>query len=216
MVAGSRYLKKLILPPTAPLLATVAGWLLYFAGIERLGLMLAFLGVVALYLLGIPPCGRLLLRTLDRFPPLDTSDPAARDAGAIVILDAGRQSAAPERGGDSVSPRTLERLAAGASVYKSLGLPILVSGDGAQELMAEVLDQSFGVPVRWIERESRDTQENAEFSARLLHAARIQHVVLVTHFWHMPRAAAAFRRAGLTVTAAQPASLITFARRPAG
>ena len=202
MGVWSRYLKKVFLPPAGPLLVAVAGWVLYALGVERLGLSLAAAGLLVLYLAGMPLCARRLLRSLDRFPPVDTTSPEARAAGAIVILDAGRQVAPPERGGDSVSPRTLERLAAGASIHRHLGLPVLVSGDGARELMAEVLDQSFGVPVRWVERDSRNTRENALFSARRLRQAGIDHVVLVTHFWHMPRAVAAFRRAGLAVTPA--------------
>ncbi len=202
MAVWRRHLKKLVLPPGGLALTAVTGWLLYAAGIERVGLTLAALSSLALYLLGAPLCARRLLRSLDRFPPLDPTSSEARDAGAIVILDAGRQLASLEHGGDSVSPRTLERLTAGAAVYRRLGLPILVSGDGARELMAETLDQSFGVPVRWIERESRDTRENALFSARLLRTAGIDRVVLVTHFWHMPRAVDAFRRAELGVTPA--------------
>lgn len=195
-------LKRLILPPASPLIAAVIGLLLYAAGRERMGLGLIAAGLLALYLVSAPWCGRRLLQSLDRERPLDPESPEAHAAGAIVILDAGRQSATPERGGDSVRPYTLERLAAGAQLHRRLDLPVLVSGDGARELMAEVLDSSFGVPVRWIESKSRNTHENAVCSANLLRQADIDRVVLVTHFWHMARAAAAFRNAGLDVVPA--------------
>ena len=196
-MAWTLLLKKLILPPAGPLLAAAAG--VAFAAADQVGpgLAVTAAGLAALYLVSAPWLGRWLLLTLDRHPTLDPNSPEARSAGAIVILDAGRHGASPERGGDRVSPYTLERLAAGAELYRRLELPVLVTGDGARELMAEVLYGSFGVPVRWIEPESRNTHENAQHSARLLREAGVDRVVLVTHFWHFPRAVAAFRLAGL-------------------
>jgi uncharacterized SAM-binding protein YcdF (DUF218 family) len=189
--------KKLILPPAGPLIVAAAGVALAVFGHQRLGLALTIVGLAALYLASAPWLARWLLRSLDRGDVLDPDSPEARAAGAIVILDAGRHGATPERGGDRVSPATLERLAAGAEVYRRLELPVLVSGDGARELMADELDRAFGVPVRWIEPDSRNTHENAQRSARLLRDAGVDRVVLVTHFWHLPRAVAAFRHAGL-------------------
>ncbi len=214
-MAWTLRLKKLILPPAGPLITAFAGLLLYAADLERLGIALAGVGLLALYLLSAPMFGNWLLHALDRYPILAPESRESRSAGAIVILDAGRHSAPPERGGDTVSPYTLERLAAGAELHRRLGVPILVTGDGARELMAEVLERSFGVPVRWLEVESRDTHENATCSARLLRPAGIDRVVLVTHFWHMPRAAAAFRHAGLDTLPA-PMGFIGRLRSEAG
>ncbi len=214
-MAWTLRLKKLILPPAGPLLAMAAGLLLALTPFERTGFALVAAGLLALYLVSAPWFGSRLLQALDQFPLLDPESPEARAAGAIVILDAGRHGAPPERGGDTVSPYTLERLAAGADIHRRLELPVLVTGDGARELMAEVLESSFGVPVRWLEVASRDTHENAVLSARLLREAGIGRVVLVTHFWHMPRAAAAFRHAGLEAVPA-PMGFIGRVRTEAG
>ncbi len=197
-----RRLKKLILPPAGPLFIAAGGLLLAVTGNDRLGLPLVAAGLAMLYALSAPWLGRRLLHSLDRDRPFDPASSEAGAAGAIVILDAGRRSVTAERGGDSVSLFTLERLVAGAELHRSLDLPVLVTGDGARELMAEVLDRCFGVPVRWVEPRSRNTHENALCSARLLRAAAVDRVVLVTHFWHMPRATAAFRHAGLEVVPA--------------
>ncbi len=191
--------KALILPPAGPLLVGFAGLVLLLASYTVAGTALIAASLATLYLLSAPLTGRPLMRMLDRYPPLD---PDGARAGAIVILDAGRRRAPADRGGDAVSGLTLDRLFEGARVYRRLEAPVLVSGNGARELMAEVLYESFGVPVRWIEPESRNTWENATCSARVLRAEGIDSVVLVTHYWHMPRAAAAFRRTGLTVTPA--------------
>lgn len=189
--------KKLVLPPTGPLLAGFAGLALLLASAPRPGLALVAFSLGSLYLLSAPWFVAGLLRTLDVYPHLDPESPDFPTADAIVVLDGGRLVATPERGGNVVGPRTLERLQAGARLHRRLGVPILVTGYGA--LMADALEQAFGLEARWIEDESRTTQENADFSARLLHADAVACVYLVTHGWHLPRAVAAFERAGVDV-----------------
>jgi len=49
------------------------------------------------------------------------------------------------------------------------------------------------------EQQSRDTHQNAVFTQRILAQRGIAKILLVTSAFHMPRAAAAFRRTGLTV-----------------
>lgn len=51
------------------------------------------------------------------------------------------------------------------------------------------------------ERRSRNTRENARHTAQLLEGRGVSRVVLVTCSWHLPRAAALFRRQGLEVEA---------------
>ncbi len=50
-----------------------------------------------------------------------------------------------------------------------------------------------------LERESRNTRENATESARIVRERGWKSLVLVTSAMHMPRAAATFRKAGLEV-----------------
>lgn len=61
------------------------------------------------------------------------------------------------------------------------------------------------MPVRWTEDASDNTLENARYSFRTLQQDGIGKVYLVTHAWHMPRAADAFRRAGFEVVEAPTA-----------
>ena len=65
--------------------------------------------------------------------------------------------------------------------------------------MAAALRETFDVPVRWLEGESRNTAENARFSASMLGGAGVERVALVSQAWHLPRATAEFERAGLGV-----------------
>ena len=51
------------------------------------------------------------------------------------------------------------------------------------------------MPLKWTERDSRDTRENAIRSVALLKQAGVTRAVLVTHAWHMPRAMRLFNEA---------------------
>jgi uncharacterized SAM-binding protein YcdF (DUF218 family) len=138
-----------------------------------------------------------------------------------VILAAGRRAYAPEFGGETVDGLTLERLRYGAVVTRATGLPVLVSGGlgsgdapSLAAMMAQVLHDEYGIEARWREGESSTTMENARFSAALLRKERIGRILLVTHAWHMQRAASAFRASGLAVIAAptafyRPSDLLT-------
>lgn len=57
----------------------------------------------------------------------------------------------------------------------------------------------LGVPAEamWLEERSRNTRENAVYTAEILEAQGIGPVLLVTSALHMPRALATFRAAGL-------------------
>lgn len=221
-----RRFKRLILPPAGPLLLAAIGAILLSTPFVDTGAIFVATGIGAAWILATPACGLFLLRRLDRHPPLD---PAAAPAdAAIVVLDGGRSPGAREWARDGCAApkaQTLERLRYGAELQRRTGLPILVSGDGAGDLMARCLERDFGVPCRFSETRSRNTQENADLSAPLLRQAGIARILLVTHFWHMPRAAAAFRRAGLEVIPApmgfagrerENVSVFAFLPSPAG
>jgi uncharacterized SAM-binding protein YcdF (DUF218 family) len=197
-------LELLILPPASGLIAIVLGLLIRG---PRLGKGLVFAGAAWIYLAATPLFAGWLLAGLERGYPVAPPQPEA--AGAIVVLAGGRHPDAPEYGGETVSPHSLERLRYGAALHRETGLPLLVSGGRVRgdepaaeaDLLSAVLERELGVAVRWRETESRNTCENALFSARLLREAGIDHVLLVSHALHMPRATWCFRRAGLEVTA---------------
>lgn len=75
--------------------------------------------------------------------------------------------------------------------------------------------QDLGVPSQAIALEelSRNTRENAAFTAGLLRARGIDHVLLVTSALHMSRALALFAAQGLQVMPA-PADFETHAQVP--
>lgn len=135
---------------------------------------------------------------------------ALADAQAIVILGGGRTPDAVEYGGgDQVSTFTLIRARYGAWLARRTGLPVLVTGGAVRgeeqseaELMARLLEEEFGVPVRWREEHSRTTYENAVNSAAMLKVEGIGRIALVTSASHMRRSVEAFEKQGLVVHAA--------------
>jgi len=198
-------LKALVLPPCGPLLVSLAG-LALLRKHPRTGRLLAVLGVSTLLLLSLPAVAGLLVRLLYDGPVFEAAD--ARSAQAVVILGGGIRRA-PELGGDTMNRLTLERVRFGARVARLTGLPVLVSGGstygGTPEarLMRDSLRDEFGVGVRWVEDTSRTTAENAARTAAILRPAGITRVVLVTHSFDAPRAAAEFAEHGVeTIPAA--------------
>ncbi|WP_169255067.1 YdcF family protein [Aromatoleum toluvorans] len=197
-------------PPVAPLLLIAAG-LVLAAQRRRVGFALAWAGVAATLLLSTPMSVGWLLAGLETAPVVDVA--GLHQAQAIVVLGAGKRRNAPEYGGETVNRLALERLRYAARLARTTGLPVLVSGGAPTGnvpeamLMQASLEEDFRVPVRWVEKASLDTQQNAQFSAVLLGAAGVHRIVLVTHAAHMPRAQAAFEDSGLQVIPAPTAWL---------
>ncbi len=200
-----KVLAAIVLPPIGPLLVLVLGALV-LPRWPRVGRGLVWTGIGALVLLSTGIVARGLLWAVDVSPTLRLED--ARSAQAIVILGGGVRDA-PEFGGYTVARLSLDRVRYGARVARASGLPVLVTGgtfwgDTAAEgvVMREVLEQEFGVPVKWVESRSRNTHQNAVRSAAILAPEGVKRVVLVAHGFDMRRAIAEFEAAGLEVVPA--------------
>lgn len=208
-VAFKALLKSSFLPPGGPLLLIVVG-LLVLCRFRRLGVAMILTGATVLTALSLPVTAMLLRGGVEIHPPITEAELSHGGAEAIVILGGWRYVGAREYGGqDVVNLATLGRLRYGARLHRASGLPMLVSGgrpwgEAVSEatLMAESLHEDFRIRPRWLEGRSRDTFENARFSAEILKGEGIRRVVLVTHATHMARSVEAFERAGLEVLAA--------------
>lgn len=203
----------LLMPPTSLLCVMALGYLLRRRW-PRTGRAMTGLGAVTLLVLSTSAGARWLAQPLENMTaPLYSA--RATNAQAIVVLGASSVERAPEYGGaDIADPVALVRLQYGAHLQHATGLPLLVTGGllssqpgavPAAVTMARVLRDDFRTPVRWVEPQARDTAQNAMFSARMLNAAGVRRVLLVTHAMHMPRAHEAFVRAGIEVVDAPTA-----------
>ena len=213
-----RLLEALFLPPAAVLLLLVVG-VIVARRWRRVGRTMQVVAVLWLWVLSTPFVSNGLLRTLQSHAALPaTGELPAADA--IVVLSAEADPTGREYGAPTIGPMTLQRLRYGAELHRRTHLPLLVSGGVAGSglpslaaMMAATAQNDFGVPVRWQEDRSADTRENARFSAEMLQAAGLRRVLLVTSAWHMPRAVAAFERAGLIVIPA-PTGFVAPVRDP--
>lgn len=202
----------LLLPPVPLLILVLVGTRLVLSR-RGLGWLIVLLATAALWLTACNGLAEFLVRTVLRPPPalgaarieqLRADAKANPGRTAIVVLGGGRESLAPEIGSADLRPRSLERLRYGLWLHRETGLPVAFSGGvgwGAAAGPAEadiaerIAAREFGVPLKWVENESRDTRENAHRSVALLERSGIQRIVLVTHGWHMARALAEFQAA---------------------
>lgn len=184
----------ILLPPAS---LAVLALLLLVCG-RRGGVAAGFV-LVLLIGLGLPIVATALLNSLTPPSSADAGSPPA----AIVILSADAIRV-DDPNALEPGPLTLDRTRAGAALARRTGLPVLVSGGELPEyhvtlaaMMAQSFREDFRLDTRWQESQSRDTWENAEFSAAILRKAGIQRIYLVTHDWHMRRSLLAFRHFGL-------------------
>jgi uncharacterized SAM-binding protein YcdF (DUF218 family) len=198
-------LLSLVMPPTGCAIAVVVGLLLVFRW-RRFGSCIAWLGVAALLLMALPVVSDNLMLGLETgLPP--ATPPADHPPGAIVVLGGEVTRSRTLAMGVGPGPLTLERVRTAAELARRTGLPILVTGGITQPdtapvaaVMAASLRDDFRLSARWIEDKSRDTWQNARFSAEILRGQGITSVYVVTSAWHMRRALLAFQATTLTVT----------------
>lgn len=207
----TNFIAAFLLPPLSLLLLLATGIVLLYRhpGIAK-ALILAGFGL--LWIAATPYFAEGALHLLESRTAV-LVDSQHQSADAIVILGGGTYFHAPEYAGqDTIGDATLVRLRYGARLQRETGKPILVTGGKplgnslpeAQQ-MRIALEQDFHVPVRWTEEGSDNTFENALYSFRILQTAGVHKIYLVTHAWHMPRAAQIFRRAGFEVVEAPTA-----------
>lgn len=194
-------LSCLLLPPGNGLALLGLAWL---GRRRRWALALAVLGALLLLLQSLPPVGTALMGTLE--DRAGAWSPETAGAQAIVVLGSGVIRPVAEFGGETASERTLVRIRRGAQLARDTQLPVLVSGgrplpaeSSEAAAMAAILENEFGVAVRWREEGSLDTAGNAALSARMLVPEGIKRIVLVTQAFHMPRARLLFEAQGFEV-----------------
>jgi uncharacterized SAM-binding protein YcdF (DUF218 family) len=195
-------LKGLLLPPGILILVALVGLM---KRREVIGKLLVVLALSSLWVLSLPYFADRLLAAQETIPPVNEAAIKAFQPQAIVVLGGGTYRGNTEYGGDTVGPSLLARLRYAAWLGKRTGLPIIPTGGSEAGripeavLAREVLQEEFGSSVPLIEQRSRTTWQNAQLTAELAQPHGIQRILLVTHSWHMPRAAKIFRQAGFEV-----------------
>ena len=200
-------LGALLLPPVPFVVMIVAGGVLMHRR-PRAGWGMLILAALGCWFMCTGVAATQLTRWLLQPPPALTTtqidELKAAKKTAIVVLGGGGRELSPEYGATNLSHLGIERLRYGLWLARQTALPVAFSGGAIVELRAgateaetaaRIAATEFGHPIRWIENRSRDTNENAVRTLPLLNGEGIEHIVLVTHGFHMRRALAAFERA---------------------
>ena len=202
---SSKLLSLLVYPLSLSLLLCV--FALVFARLrwERFRFFTLLFAVGWLYLCSTALFANFLSGTLERgFVPRAMS--AVGKADAIVLLGGAMRGDTP-MGILADLNQHADRLIHAVALYKAGKAPVvLLSGGGVGDGRPEALQMKdvlevMGVPVEnmLLEKQSRNTHDNAINSARILKDRGMQRILLVTSAYHMPRALGVFERQGLEV-----------------
>lgn len=174
------------------------------------GRKLLIASAVLFAICGFSPLGYLLLYPLEqRFPPWNAAQGAP---DGVIVLGGSIDAELSAAHGVVVTSGAADRIIAAAAlghryprarIMFTGGSPNLVSGDAREADYAASLFESLGISGERLimERGSRNTQENAEFSRMMAGSRPGERWLLVTSAFHMPRSVGLFRKAGFAVEA---------------
>jgi uncharacterized SAM-binding protein YcdF (DUF218 family) len=206
----SKTLGIMALPTNFMIGLGLVGVILLATRLWRLGRALMVVSLVLLAICAWSPLGKLLLYPLEtRFPAWDPSEGVP---DGIIVLGGPIDADLSVAHGRAVISAAGDRIVAGAMLahrYPSArliytgGSPYLVANDAKEADYAAELFEGLGIARSrlLIERNSRNTLENAEFSKAMVNPKSGERWVMVTSAFHMPRAVGLFRKAGFEVEA---------------
>ena len=208
--AASKTVGFMLLPTNFLIGLGLLGAVLLLTRFARAGRRLMAAAFVLLAICAFSPLGNFLLYPLEqRFPKWDSS--RGEPDGIIVLggsLDADLSAAhgVPVISGASdrlISAATLAHRYPNARLVYTGGSANLISNDAKEADYATALFQGLGIAKSRLimERQSRNTKENAELTRQIVRPKPGERWLLVTSAYHMPRSIGLFRRAGFAVEA---------------
>jgi uncharacterized SAM-binding protein YcdF (DUF218 family) len=186
------------------------GGLLLFTRWSRGGRRLVVLGALGLALCGVSPLGTWLARPLENRFAIQGQE-MTPPTGIIVLGGSIDQLTTAARGGQVTIGAAPVRITEAVALAHRYPQARLVFSGGANSLLrpnaideagaAAQLFRELGIaPERiTIERQSRNTYENAVLTKQVLQPKPGERWVMITSAWHMPRSVGIFRRAGFEV-----------------
>jgi uncharacterized SAM-binding protein YcdF (DUF218 family) len=207
----SKTIGFMLLPTNFLFAAGFIGAILLMTRFASLGRKLVISAVLLLVICGLSPLGNYLLYPLEqRFPPWQAGAGAPPDG--IVVLGASIESDLSAAHGTTVVRSAPDRIIAAAAlahrypnarILFSGGSANLISNDAREADFAGAVFESLGIAKSRLimERASRNTLENAQFSKALVAPKDGERWLLVTSAFHMPRSIGLFRKVGFAVEA---------------
>ena len=184
------------------------GVILLATRLARLGRKLLIAFVVLIAICGFSPLGNFLLYPLEaRFPAWD---PARGAPDGIVVLGGAIDADLSASHGKAVYTRAADRVIEAAALARQYPKArIIYSGGSANLIDADAREADYAADIferlgvardrLTMERRSRNTKENAEFSRLLAAPKSGERWLLLTSAFHMPRSVGVFRKAGFAV-----------------
>ena len=204
----SKTIGIMLLPANFLIGVGLLGAMLLATRYASLGKRLMIFSIALLAICGFSPLGNLVLYPLEsRFPTWD----AARGApDGIIVLGGSIDPDLSSAHGAAVFGSATDRFFATAAlahrypnarVVFTGGSANLISADAKEADYASGIFESLGISRQRLtmERLSRNTQENAEFSKALVAPKSGERWLLVTSAYHMPRSVGLFRKAAFAV-----------------
>ena len=184
------------------------GAILLATRLASFGRRVVIASLLGLAICAFSPLGNILLFPLEaRFPPWDGAGGAP---DGIIVLGASIEADISAAHGTAVVRSAPDRIIAAATlahrypnarVVFSGGSANLISNEAREADYAGAIFESLGIAKSRLtmERASRNTLENAEFSKALVAPKAGERWLLVTSAFHMPRSVGLFRKAGFPV-----------------
>ena len=207
--ALSKTIGVMLLPTNFLIGLGLLGAVLLFTRFAALGRMLVTASIVLLAICGFSPLGNMLLYPLEaRFPPWDNTRGAP---DGILVLGGSIEPELSAAHGVTVFKGSVDRIVTAAALAHRYPKARIVFSGGSANLVADdsAKEADYAVSVferlgiakdrLTMERRSRNTQENAEFSKTLVVPKAGERWLLVTSAYHMPRSVGVFRKAGFAV-----------------
>lgn len=203
----SKVLWELVRPSTFLMLSAALGTLLLWSRWHHLGRSLVSISLVLLLLPAILPLASVLEGPLENHFPQPTLPP---QVDGIIVLGGAENPGTSAARQQVVLNGAGERLLKGLELAKRYPQARLVFSGGSSALhgggissatVAERLFKNFGLDSTRVvlERDSRNTYENAWFTLEQVQPHPEDTWVLVTSAMHLPRAVGLFRKAGWQV-----------------
>ena len=204
----SKTLGIMLLPTNLLIGLGLVGAILLATRFASLGRKFVIAAAALFAICGYSPLGNWVIYSLEsRFPPWDATKGVP---DGIVVLGGSIDPVLSAAHGGAVVKVAADRIiAAAALAHRYPKARIIFSGGSANLISDEVreadyasaLFESLGISKQRLtmERASRNTFENAEFSKAIAAPKSGERWLLVTSAYHMPRSVGLFRKAGFAV-----------------
>jgi len=208
-------LDKILTPFSSPLslalILSLAGLILLLGRRRSAGTGLLLVALAGLGLCSLPVVADILLRSLEgRYPEISAVE--LPSAEAVIVLGGGVNPRAKSRLYPDLQSGA-DRVWHAARIFHAGKVPLVILAGGVIPRLGVEISEAeamriflanLGVPTNVIrlEERSRNTHENAVFTAEMLRESGLTRVLLVTSALHMSRAMATFRAVGVEAVAA--------------